>query len=99
MPVYRGGAKFERALASVRRAEPHFRRIVVSLNSAAGSPDESIVAAYRASGPTKLEVVQTGTELPWMAHQYFWLQHLESTGEQSRDWLYWFAHDDQLRAT
>lgn len=97
LPVYRGGPKFARALASVRPAERFFRRIVVSLNSAPGSPDEDVVAAYRAQGPTKVEVVQTGAELPWMAHQYFWLEQLEQTGEQARDWVLWFAHDDQLR--
>ncbi len=99
MPVYRGGIKFARALASVRPAEQHFRRIVVSLNSPAGSPDEATIEAYRAAGPTKIEVIQSGTELPWMPHQYFWLAHLESTGERPADWIYWFAHDDQVRAT
>ena len=98
MPVYRGGAKFARALASLRDAESHFRRIVISLNSPAGSSDEATLAAFREAGATKVEVVQTGTELPWMQHQYFWLDHLESTGEQPRDWVYWFAHDDQVRA-
>lgn len=97
MPVYRGGEKFARALASVRPAERHFRRIVISLNSPAGSLDEETVAAYRAEGPTTIEVIQSGTELPWMAHQYFWLEHLQATGEQPRDWVYWFAHDDQVR--
>ena len=98
MPVYRGGAKFARALASIRPAEQYFRRIIISLNSPAGSPDEDTVAAYRAEGATKVEVIQTGAELPWMAHQYFWLDHLQATGEQPRDWVYWFAHDDQVRA-
>lgn len=97
LPVYRGGEKFRRALASVRPAERHFRRIVISLNSAPGSPDEEIVADYLAQGPSKVEVIQSGTELPWMSHQYFWLDHLERTGERSRDWVLWFAHDDQIR--
>lgn len=99
MPVYRGGAKFERALASVRTSEQYFRRIIVSLNSPEGSPDEVAARSYRAGGGSKIEIIQTGTELPWMTHQYFWLTHLESTGEQPRDWVYWFAHDDQLRHT
>ena len=97
LPVYRGGAKFARALASVRASETHFRRIIVSLNSPAGSADEETIATYRAQGPTKIEVIQTGSELPWMEHQYFWLGHLEVTGESATDWVYWFAHDDQIR--
>lgn len=32
-----------------------------------------------------------------MAHQYFWLDHLGRTGERARDWVLWFAHDDQIR--
>lgn len=98
MPVYRGGAKFARALASVRPAEQYFHRIVVSLNSAPGSPDEATVANYLAQGPSKIEVIQAGQELAWMEHQYFWLAHLEATGARSTDWITWFAHDDQIRA-
>lgn len=97
MPVYRGGAKFARGLASIRPAEHHFRRIVISLNSSKGSPDEEIVAAYREQGPTKIEVIQAGTEVPWMPHQYFWLKHLEQTGETGESWVAWYGHDDQVR--
>ena len=97
MPVYRGGAKFARALASVRPAEQYFQRIVVSLNCEPDSPDHAIVQAYLDQGPSTLEFIQTGRELPWMAHQYFWLAHVESTGTRSTDWITWFAHDDQLR--
>jgi len=99
LPVYRGGEKFQRALDSVRAAEQHFRRVVVSLNGPLDSEDAARVAAYRAASPTRLEVIQTGVELPWMAHQYFWLDHLEQTGELARDWVFWFAHDDQVRTT
>jgi hypothetical protein len=99
LPVYRGGPKFARALDSLRQSEQYFRRIVVSLNSPKGSPDEDTVAAYRTGGESKIEVIQSGTELPWMPHQYFWLKHLEATGETSADWIYWFAHDDQVRPT
>ena len=97
LPVYRGGLKFQRALDSVRRSEQYFRRIVVSLNGPLGSPDQDRIRAYLAASDSKVEVIQTGTELPWMEHQYFWLNHLETTGERSRDWVLWFAHDDQLR--
>lgn len=102
VPVYRGGERFERALRSLRPSEQYFRRIVISLNSPQGSPDEDAVARYRGQAeadgsPSKIEVVQTGTELPWMPHQYFWLDHLERTGVQPDDWVYWFAHDDEVK--
>ena len=97
MPVYRGGEKFQRALDSVRPAEHHFRRIVVSLNSPYASADARLIRDYLDASPSRIEVIQTGTELPWMEHQYFWLDHLERSGEQGRDWVYWFAHDDQIR--
>ena len=97
LPVYRGGRKFERALRSLRSSERFFRRVVVSLNSPADSPDLETLGQYQDHGPTKIEVVHTHDELPWMAHQYFWLDYLEKTGEGPTDWLLWFAHDDQLR--
>ena len=97
MPVYRGGLKFERALDSVRRSERYFRRIIVSLNGPLESADRVAIDRYLASAPSKVEVIQTGTELPWMEHQYFWVTHLERTGETADTWVYWFAHDDQLR--
>lgn len=34
-----------------------------------------------------------------MAHQYFWLKHLEHTNTQTDDWIYWFAHDDEVKAS
>ena len=97
MPVYRGGEKFRRALESVRGAEHFFKRVIISLNSPLGSPDEKATEDFRAAGDTKIEVIQTGEELPWIPHQFFWLTYLESTGEDSGSWVMWFAHDDELR--
>jgi len=97
LPVYRGGEKLLRALASLVPSAGYFRRIVVSLNSPAGSPDAQAVADFEAVHRIGLEAIQTNTELPWMAHQYFWLDHLERTGETATTWVTWFAHDDQLR--
>lgn len=97
MPVYRGGAKFRRALESIARSESYFRRIVISLNGPLASPDVDLAREWVAETGSKAEIIQTGSELPWMAHQYFWLGHLEQTGEQPHDWVLWMAHDDQLR--
>jgi hypothetical protein len=99
LPVYRGGERFRRALRSLRDAEPYFSRIVISLNSPQGSPDEDAIRDYREGGDTKIEVIQSGTELPWMEHQYFWLSYLEKSGAKPTDWLYWFAHDDEVKAS
>jgi hypothetical protein len=98
LPVYRGGEKFQRALESIRATEQYFRRIVISLNGPLDSLDAERAQGFLADGSTKVEVVQTGSELPWMQHQYFWLAHLEATGERPHDWVYWFAHDDEIRA-
>ena len=48
---------------------------------------------------SKIELINTGEELPWMGHQYFWLNYLEQTNAQSDDWVYWFAHDDEVKAS
>ena len=97
MPVYRGGEKFVRALASIRDVETYFRRIIVSLNGPLDSADQHTMAEYQALSPSKVEVIATGEELPWIPHQFFWLSYLERTGEGSDDWVMWFAHDDELR--
>ncbi len=97
MPVYRGGEKFVRALASIRDVESYFRRIVISLNGPLDSADQHTMAEYRALSPSKVEVITTGEEIPWIPHQFFWLSYLERTGENSGDWVMWFAHDDELR--
>ena len=99
LPVYRGGAKFERALRSIRNAEQHFSRILISLNSERDSPDSQAVQAYLSHADSKIEFIQSGTELPWMSHQYFWLEHLERTGATGDQWVYWFAHDDEVKAS
>jgi hypothetical protein len=101
MPVFRGGERFERALASLQGAAPFFRRIVISLNSSTDSDDRRTAEVFRSTyeNPELIELISTGTELPWMEHQYFWVNYLESTGAQPTDWIYWFAHDDELRLT
>lgn len=101
MPVFRGGERFERALNSLHGASPYFARIVISLNSPHGSPDMLLAERFRESyeSPDLIELISTNSELPWMSHQYFWVNHLETTGAQRTDWIYWFAHDDELRVT
>ena len=78
MPVYRGGAKFQRALESVRGAEQFFKRVIISLNSPLGSPDEKTTEDFRTAGDTRIEVIQTGEGLPWIPLQFFRLDYLEN---------------------
>ena len=104
MPVYRGGERFERALGSLASTEHHFQRVVVSLNGPDGSTDVTALTDYReramkSGNPSKAEPIISGTELPWIPHQWFWLEYLERTGARPDDWILWFAHDDELRAT
>ena len=96
LPVYRGGPRFLRALASVEAAAPFFRRIIVSSNGPVGNPDYAAAQTFCERVPSA-EVLLTGAELPWMDHQYFWLSHLEQTGLTADDWIMWFAHDDELK--
>ena len=96
LPVYRGGDRFCRALTSIPPAAHHFSRILISVNGADGSPDDLAAREVAAQLPNA-EVITTGEELIWVTHQYFWMRHLERTGVRSGDWIYWFAHDDELK--
>ena len=98
LPVYRGGKKFHRALDSIVSVQQHFKRIVISLNGPMESDDAHWARTFTREQIPQAEIIQTGTELPWMEHQYFWLEYLERAGEDANSWILWFAHDDQLRA-
>ena len=95
---WRGGARFERCLASIARAKEHFSRIVLSVTSAEDSDDMVAALAFRDAHPG-IEVICTGMELPTMEHQAFWVEHLQRTGAQPNDWIYWLAYDDEVRST
>ena len=97
LPVYRGAERFARALGSLPSSEEYFARIIVSINGAHTSDDMAAITEYCRAHSSKVEIICTGQELQWMAHQYFWLTHLESTGAEPTDWIYWFAHDDEIR--
>ena len=97
LPVYRGAERFARALGSLPSSEEDFARIIVSINGAHTSDDMAAITEYSRAHSSKVEIICTGQEFPWMAHQYFWLTHLEATGALPTDWIYWFAHDDEIR--
>ena len=97
--VYRGGARFSRCLDSIVGNEHLFSRILISVTSERTSQDMSIAHEYLRNHPDSIiEVICTGVELPTMQHQAFWVDHLEQTGVQSTEWIYWLAYDDQIRA-
>ena len=94
--VWRGGARFQRCLASVAASRHHFRRVLVSVTSDPGSEDVRVAREFADQHPG-VEVICTGRELPTMAHQAFWVDHLEATGTRPTDWIYWLAYDDEVR--
>ena len=94
--VWRGGARLERCLRSLTFSQKHFSRILVSVTSEEHSDDLRIARAFAVAHP-KVEVICTGTELPTMQHQKFWIDYLERTGTRPTDWIYWLAYDDQVR--
>jgi len=96
LPVYRGGARFLRALASLEASVPFFERVVISVNGPRESEDD-LAARTAADRTPGISVITTGRELDWTPHQYFWLAHLERLGVGSDEWIYWFAHDDEVK--
>jgi hypothetical protein len=85
-------------LASVEASAQWFREVVISVNGPPGSDDDRAARAAAARTPG-ITVITTGVEMDWTRHQYFWLAHLERSGMSPDDWLYWFAHDDEVRPT
>jgi hypothetical protein len=96
--VWRGGARLERCLRSIAASKQHFSRVLVSVTSAETSEDMRLARAFAREQPG-VEVICTGSELPTMQHQAFWVDHLERTGAQPSDWVYWLSYDDEVRLT
>lgn len=93
--VWRGGARFARCLESIESSTQYFSKILLSVTSTAQSPD--VIAANEfAAHHSHVEVICTGKELPTMAHQDFWVTHLEAAGTDPLAWIYWLAYDDQV---
>jgi hypothetical protein len=96
LPVYRGGDRFRRALHTMPEAAPWFERVVISVNSEPESADHRVALDAARSLP-RCDVVLTGRELGWIEHQNFWVTQVEAMGYGRDTWIYWFAHDDELR--
>lgn len=95
---WRGGARFERCLASIHLSAHHFKRIVLSVTSDEDSADMLAARAFQVEHP-QVEVICTGRELPTMEHQAFWIDYLERTGATPTDWIYWLAYDDEVKGS
>ena len=95
--VWRGGERFTRCLASIRETHDLFSRIVLSVTAAENSPDH-VMAQEFATEFANVEVICTGTELPTMSHQDFWVNYLKNTNTNPSEWIYWLAYDDQVFA-
>ena len=96
MMSWRGGKRLERCLDSIAASEHHFQRIILSITATTDSEDLALAKAFQSLYPS-IEVICTNTELPTMQHQAFWVTHLEQSGVQPTDWIYWLAYDDQVR--
>jgi hypothetical protein len=94
--VWRGGARFERCLTSIAASRHRFSRVLLSVTSTPDSADMQRATEFGEQHPGT-EVICTGQELPTMAHQAFWVDHLQQSGTSPGEWIYWLAYDDQVR--
>lgn len=94
--VWRGGDRFIRCVASIEESARHFSRVVISVTGPQDGADMEIARAAQARHP-RFEVICTGSELPTMQHQSFWVDYLLKSGAGSDDWVCWLAYDDELR--
>ena len=94
--VWRGGERFERCLASIRRARHHFSRVIISVTGPIDGSDMELARAAQRED-SSLEVICTGRELATMQHQDFWITYLQTTKASPDEWIYWLAYDDEVR--
>lgn len=94
--VWRGGDRFARCLRSIEKGSKYFSRVIISVTGPHDGLDMQLARkAHEAN--SNLEVICTGTELPTMQHQAFWVDYLVETGARENDWVFWLAYDDELR--
>jgi hypothetical protein len=93
--VWRGGARFARCLRSIEQASGYFSRVVISVTGDERGSDMELACQAQERNP-ELEVICTGTELPTMQHQAFWVDYLIGSGAHPDDWVCWLSYDDQL---
>jgi len=93
--VWRGGDRFARCLCSIEQASSYFQRIVISVTGDERGPDMELAREAQSRNP-HFEVVCTGTELPTMQHQAFWVDYLVESGARPTDWVCWLSYDDEL---
>jgi hypothetical protein len=93
---WRGGARLRRCLESISRSRDHFDRCIVSITGSRNGEDMRTAAEFQGT-IRDLEVICTDRELPTMKHQEFWVDYLENSGSAPSDWIFWLAHDDEVR--
>jgi len=93
--VWRGGDRFARCLRSIEEAAGFFSRVVISVTGDANGSDMQLARATQSRCPS-VEVICTGTELPTMQHQAFWVDYLVESGARADDWVCWLSYDDEL---
>ena len=96
--VWRGGERFDRALASIAQTLAYFDRVLLSITGPKFGEDMARATAFQEIHPA-VEVICTGEEWPTMQHQAFWVEYLLRSGASAQDWIYWLAYDDEVRAS
>lgn len=96
VPVYRGGARFQRCLRSIEQAGTYFSCVVLSINGSADSPDMREALAFKERVSFPVLVFNTRTELDSMNHTCFWAQQLQDHQFSPDQLIMWLGHDDEL---
>ena len=96
VPVYRGGLRFERCLASLIHAGGFFSGLVLSINGPTESPDLVSALKFQESVDFPVEILNTEVEMTSMDHIRYWTAHLQKTKIPLDQQIMWLGHDDEL---
>ena len=96
VPVYKGGERFTRCLASIEKAEQYFSAVLLSINSDPGSADLIQARDFQDRSGIHVQVINTTFELNSMSHCRFWSKYLQDCKIPESKHLMWLGHDDEL---
>lgn len=96
VPVYRGGLRFERCLASLIHAGEFFSGLVLSINGPSDSPDLMLAQKFQESVDFPVEILNTEVGMTSMDHIRYWTAHLRKAKIPLDQQIMWLGHDDEL---
>ena len=96
VPVFQGGARFERCLQSLIHAGDYFSALVLSVNGPASSDDLTKSKGFKEASKIPVQIFNSGVELNSMDHTRFWANMLRKQGLPPSTHLMWLGHDDEL---